>query len=89
LLFDESLSAKSELLNAVYTTDNNNIILSTPRGGMLSSLAFKDSAIPEQRPATNIAALFFNKNLFARYEFPDAVYVPEYCQTHMAPYSAA
>ena len=77
LLFDEYLFAKSELLDTVYITDNNNIILSTAPGGMLGSLTFKDSAVPEHSPATNTAALFFNKDLFARNELPDAVYVPD------------
>ena len=78
LLFDEYLSAKSELLEAVYITDNkNNIIVSTAPNGMLGSLAFKDSAFPEHSPATKTAALFFNKDLFERNELPDAVYVPD------------
>ena len=77
LFFDEYLSVKSELLDTVYITDNNNIILSTAPGRMLGSLAFKNSAVPEQRPTTNTAALFFNKDLFARNDLPDAVYIPD------------
>lgn len=76
LFLDENLFSSSQPnINAVYVRDSGNIILSTTGNATLGGLGFGKDDLIEYNPTTDMAALFFDGNLFSGNEDIDAVHI--------------
>ncbi len=77
LLFDESLFTRNEAIDAVHRLNNGNLVLSTTGRATLGGLTFEDGDLVEYNPATDVASIYFNEDLFIWNEDIDAVYIEE------------
>lgn len=76
LFFDENLFSSSQPnIDAAYIRDNGNIILSTTGNATLGGLSFGKDDLIEYNPATDVATLFLDGNLFSGNEDIDAVHL--------------
>lgn len=75
LLFDESLFANNEDVDAFHLFSNGNMLLSTRDNALLGGLSFRDGDLVLWDPVAEIASLFFSEDLFSGNENVDAVSV--------------
>ncbi len=73
--FDEDLSARNYIRDAVYVRYNNDLILPTIPAVMPGGLILEDKGFPEYNPMPNVSTLFYYKDLFAVSDILNIVYL--------------
>jgi len=73
--FDEDLSARNYIRDAVYVRDDNGLILPTIPAAMPGGLILEDKGFPEYNPMPDVSTLFYYKDLFAVSDILNIVYL--------------